>query len=241
MIQYNTAIQQQSKATSCPNHSLHLTQQTFENMNRTMILRSVRAIQNARQPCCKNKLVFAKQQSRSFTSQVQSSATKSLLAGGRPLIMQFQQQQRGPASLSSNQFSSAATAPESEPESEHTPRAKTKKRIQKKSPIVVTETAAERIKELLSSPNGKNALGIRLGVKRRGCNGLSYTLNYAMDRQSNEEELTAHGVIVFIEPMALFSVIGTVMDYEVTDMSTEFTFQNPNSKGECGCGESFNV
>jgi iron-sulfur cluster assembly protein len=211
-----------------------------------MILRSVRGIQNARQPCCKNKLSFGKQHSHSITSQVQSSATKSLLGGGRnvppvPLMqLQLQLQQPGPASTSSNQFSSAATAPD-ESESEHTPRAKTKKRIQKKSPIVVTETAAERIKELLSSPNGKNALGIRLGVKRRGCNGLSYTLNYAMDRQSNEEELTAHGVIVFIEPMALFSVIGTVMDYEVTDMSTEFTFQNPNSKGECGCGESFNV
>ena len=211
-----------------------------------MTVRSVRAIQNASQPC-KNKLGFHKQHSHSFTSQVQSSASRSLLGGGRhglpvPLMqLQLQLQQPVSASLSSNQFSSAATAPESEPESESTPRAKTQKRIQKKSPIVVTETAAERIKELLSSPNGKNALGIRLGVKRRGCNGLSYTLNYAMDRQSNEEELTAHGVIVFIEPMALFSVIGTVMDYEVTDMSTEFTFQNPNSKGECGCGESFNV
>jgi iron-sulfur cluster assembly accessory protein len=220
-------------------------------MNRTVIVRSVRAIQNARQPC-KNKLGFGKQHSHSFTSQVQPSATRSHLGplGGKihgipvPLMLQqMQLQQPGPASLSANQFSSAATAPasESESESEPSPRAKTQKRIQKKSPIVVTETAAERIKELLSSPNGKNALGIRLGVKRRGCNGLSYTLNYAMERQSNEEELTAHGVTVFIEPMALFSVIGTVMDYEVTDMSTEFTFQNPNSKGECGCGESFNV
>jgi Uncharacterized conserved protein len=53
--------------------------------------------------------------------------------------------------------------------------------------------------------------------------------------------MAAHGVTVFIEPMALFNVVGTVMDYEITDMSSEFTFQNPNSKGECGCGESFNV
>ena len=62
-----------------------------------------------------------------------------------------------------------------------------------------------------------------------------------MERKPNEEEMSAHGVTIFIEPMALFNVVGTVMDYEITDMSAEFTFENPNSKGECGCGESFNV
>lgn len=53
--------------------------------------------------------------------------------------------------------------------------------------------------------------------------------------------MEAHGVRVFIEPMALFNVVGTKMDWEETEMSSEFTFQNPNAKGECGCGESFNV
>lgn len=53
--------------------------------------------------------------------------------------------------------------------------------------------------------------------------------------------MEAHGVTVFIEPMALFNIVGTVMDYEETELSSEFTFNNPNSKGECGCGESFNV
>lgn len=118
-----------------------------------------------------------------------------------------------------------------------------KRTMKKKDPIIVTERAAGRIKELLSSPSGQGSVGIRLGVKRRGCNGLSYTLNYAFedDIKPAEERLEVHGVTVIIEPMALFSVVGTVMDWEVTDMSTEFTFENPNSKGECGCGESFNV
>jgi iron-sulfur cluster assembly 1 len=53
--------------------------------------------------------------------------------------------------------------------------------------------------------------------------------------------MTAHGIQVFIEPMALFNVIGTEMDWEEDEMTSEFTFNNPNSKGECGCGESFNV
>lgn len=115
------------------------------------------------------------------------------------------------------------------------------RRRKRPDPIIVTENAADRIKELLSGESAKGALGIRLGVKRRGCNGLSYTLNYAFEKDSKDEELHAHDVTVFIEPMALFSVVGTTMDYVETELSSEFTFNNPNSKGECGCGESFTV
>mmetsp|Transcript_25789 Transcript_25789/g.42945 ORF Transcript_25789/g.42945 Transcript_25789/m.42945 type:complete len:168 (-) Transcript_25789:41-544(-) len=128
-------------------------------------------------------------------------------------------------------------------------------------PITITEAAEERLKELLdNTPNG--ALGIRLGTKKRGCNGLSYTLNYVEPAQSddtatttpttkkkkqqlksnNDESLiTKNGIKVYIEPMALMNVVGTTMDWVETELSAEFTFTNPNSKGECGCGESFNV
>lgn len=112
-------------------------------------------------------------------------------------------------------------------------------------PIVVTDAAANRLKELLSNTDADAPIGIRLGTKKRGCNGLSYTLNYVQkddDAKNNQEAVTTNnGIKVFIEPMALLNVIGTTMDWEETELSAEFTFTNPNSKGECGCGESFNV
>ncbi|KAI2508495.1 Iron-sulfur cluster biosynthesis [Fragilaria crotonensis] len=108
-------------------------------------------------------------------------------------------------------------------------------------PIIITESAAQRLKELLEH-NSEGAVGIRLGTKKRGCNGLSYTLNYVAEVSDKDEPLTtSNGVKVFIEPMALMNVIGTTMDWVETELSAEFTFTNPNSKGECGCGESFNV
>ena len=145
-------------------------------------------------------------------------------------------------------FSTAATAPSTTTSSSNTEAASSartnassssKRKI--KDPITITPSAAERLQTLLSSPNGQNAIGIRLGVKRRGCNGLSYTMNYAQEVNPKDTKMEAHGVVVYIEPMALFNVVGTVMDWEETDLSSEFTFENPNSKGECGCGESFNV
>jgi iron-sulfur cluster assembly accessory protein len=70
---------------------------------------------------------------------------------------------------------------------------------------------------------------------------LSYTLNYSFEKPEKDHQMESQGVTVFIEPMALFNVVGTTMDWEETELSSEFTFNNPNSKGECGCGESFTV
>lgn len=109
-------------------------------------------------------------------------------------------------------------------------------------PILLTERAAQRIKDLMS--NNDSAVGVKLGVKRRGCNGYSYTMNYATEeelRTTKDEVVSAHGVKVLVDPKAVFFIVGTTMDFVETELSSEFTFINPNSKGQCGCGESFNV
>ncbi|KAF0682785.1 Aste57867_25084 [Aphanomyces stellatus] len=105
--------------------------------------------------------------------------------------------------------------------------------------IKLTDAAAQRIAELLSKQ--PDAVGIHLGVRTRGCSGLSYTMNYATEKNKLDEEVSEKGVKVFIDSKALFHVVGTTMDYKITPVSAEFTFENPNAKGTCGCGESFNV
>ena len=138
---------------------------------------------------------------------------------------------------------------------------KKRKPIKKRNPLIITPTAASRIqflidqhnnKDTTSSDDGGSAVGIQLGTKKRGCNGLSYTLNYAysnhLTKHKRDECMTislpnldGDGLKVYVEPMALMNIIGTTMDYVDDEMSSEFIFTNPNSKGECGCGESFNV
>ncbi|MFN3076079.1 MAG: HesB/IscA family protein [Alphaproteobacteria bacterium] len=107
--------------------------------------------------------------------------------------------------------------------------------------ITLTDAAAARIKELMAKSDEPVA-GLRVGVKPRGCSGLSYTMEYATESQPHEEVVEDKGVKIFIHPMAIMFLVGTEMDYRDSGMGgASFVFKNPNEKDRCGCGESFRV
>jgi iron-sulfur cluster assembly protein len=106
--------------------------------------------------------------------------------------------------------------------------------------LSVTDAAAARIRTLLAK-RGKPSAGVRLGVRARGCSGLSYTLEYADERGKFDEVVEDKGVTILVDPKAVMFVLGTEMDYVEEKLQSGFMFRNPNEKGRCGCGESFHV
>lgn len=109
-----------------------------------------------------------------------------------------------------------------------------------KAPLTITEAAAERVKSLLAG-RGKPSVGIRIGVRSKGCSGLSYSLEFADEKTPYDEVVEDKGVTVLIDPKATMFILGTEMDWVEEKMQNGFVFRNPNEKGRCGCGESFHV
>ena len=105
--------------------------------------------------------------------------------------------------------------------------------------ITLSDKAAERIKEIMSKD--QKSLGVRVGVKSGGCAGMEYVMEYAKEKNLNEELIEDKGVKVFIDPKAVMYLLGTQMDYKKDKFSSSFVFNNPNETERCGCGESFKI
>ena len=106
--------------------------------------------------------------------------------------------------------------------------------------ITLTDAAAERLKAIMARPETPVA-GLRLGVKKGGCAGMEYTIEYAAEPGANDEVVEEKGVRILIDPSAILFLLGTEMDYKTDKLSSRFVFNNPNQIGACGCGESVEI
>ena len=104
----------------------------------------------------------------------------------------------------------------------------------------ITPAAAERAKMLMERSETPVA-GLRISVSTKGCNGMSYVVEYAKTESMMEEVVEDQGVKLFIDPMAIMYILGSTMDYVEDKFTSGFVFDNPNEKERCGCGESFSV
>lgn len=105
--------------------------------------------------------------------------------------------------------------------------------------ITLTEAAATRVQKFLT--NRGKGIGLRLGVKTSGCSGMAYTLEFVDEVGADDVTFQSHGVTILLDPKSLSYLDGTELDYTKEGLNEGFKFNNPNVKGECGCGESFTV
>ena len=105
--------------------------------------------------------------------------------------------------------------------------------------IQLTASAADRVRHFLAARG--RGLGLRLGVRKTGCSGFAYVIDYADEAAPQDLVFEDQGVKVFVDPDSLPLIDGTTVDFVRQGLNEAFRFQNPNVKGECGCGESFNV
>lgn len=105
--------------------------------------------------------------------------------------------------------------------------------------IQLTPAAARRIGTQIAQ-RGKG-VGLRVGVKKSGCSGYAYTMDYADDIGADEQVFEQHGARVVVKAEHLPMLEGLTLDYQKQGLNEAFKFLNPNVKGQCGCGESFSV
>ena len=104
----------------------------------------------------------------------------------------------------------------------------------------VTPTALDKVKDMIAA-RSRSTAGIRIGIRTKGCSGLSYTLEYSDIIEDKDQVITIDDVTILIDPKSVLFLIGSTMDYKEEEFSTGFFFTNPNEKGRCGCGQSFHV
>jgi iron-sulfur cluster assembly protein len=106
--------------------------------------------------------------------------------------------------------------------------------------MTLTDAAAARLREIAENADHPIA-GLRVGVKNAGCAGMAYALDTIDAVDPADDVVEDKGVRVYVDPKAVLFLLGSVMDFKTTKMSSGFVFQNPNEVSACGCGESVNL
>ena len=104
-----------------------------------------------------------------------------------------------------------------------------------KAAVTLTPIAAKQIARLMAK---QDTQGLRIGIKKGGCAGMEYTMEYVSAVSPMDEVVEQDGARVMIAPMAQMFLFGTVIDYETDLLQSGFKFRNPNVAEACGCGES---
>lgn len=113
-------------------------------------------------------------------------------------------------------------------------------RTPRPAPIKITDRAADQIRSIVDGAE-KPVIGVRVGVRQRGCSGHMYDIQYAEEAKPWDEVVEDKGVKVLVDMTALMFIVGSEMDWREDKFSAGFVFNNPNATGTCGCGESFHV
>lgn len=106
--------------------------------------------------------------------------------------------------------------------------------------LTLTPAAADRVRRLMEG-KGQSVLGLKIGIKKGGCAGMEYTLDWVDSVSKFDEVVEQDGARVIIDPQAVLYLLGTEMDWKVDRLSAQFVFNNPNQSSACGCGESVNL
>lgn len=106
--------------------------------------------------------------------------------------------------------------------------------------VTLSSAAADRVKEIMKNRQD-SVEGLKIGIKQGGCAGQEYVMDYAQKIEPTDEVVESEGVKIVIDPRAILYLVGTHIDYEITNLSSKFVFKNPNQIDACGCGESVTI
>ena len=103
----------------------------------------------------------------------------------------------------------------------------------------ITKEAVTKAKALIKS--NKESIGLRIEIQKGGCSGMTYNVAHTSEIRDQDEVVSKEGITFVIDPSAILFLIGSTVDWKEDKFKSGFTFENPNEKARCGCGESFSV